>query len=351
MSAPSRDVAAGSATPVIALVGSVGGVEAVAATLERLPDDLAAAVVVLIHQEPDRAESVLSDVLARRSALPVEVAVDGHAVRAGAVAVIPPGTHALVTRDRRLSVIVSGVFPPHRPSADLLLTSMATALGSDAVVVVLTGRGHDGATGATAVHAHGGVLLATDEATSEVFSMPDATIRRDHAIDAVVDLAGLPGELVARVDARRRIATNARARPVRPDRPTLAERDVADALSLLYKQHLGRGPTRAKTSIVRDTVVCVVEGLDVPLERTLLEADVAETSEIVDRARLRVQRHLSGRMIDAVEDATGRRVRCHVPGANVEAGAATEVFLLAPEDEPVAPDRQSSAADGGGPGG
>lgn len=181
--------------PVIGLAGSVGGLKAITGVLAALPADLPAAVVVLVHQEPDR-ESALTELLARRSQMPVTTAQNGAALRRGHVVVIPPGRHLLVTPDRTTAMVLSGVYPPNRPSADLLFATMATAVGADAVAVVLTGHGHDGATGATAVHVLGGTVVATDSATSEVFAMPQATIDRDHAVDHVVDQANLPALLV-----------------------------------------------------------------------------------------------------------------------------------------------------------
>lgn len=190
------DTDPGIAVPaVVALVASTGGLRAVTATLAGLPADLPAAVVVLLHQEPGRPASALTDLLADPSALPVAVAAHGDALRAGEVLVIPPGRHLLVTPEGRVSVFASGAFPPHRPSADLLLASLATAVGRRAIAVVLTGQGHDGATGATAVHVHGGTVLATSEATSTSPSMPGATAGRDHITDEVVALEDLPDRL------------------------------------------------------------------------------------------------------------------------------------------------------------
>jgi len=73
----------------------------------------------------------------------------------------------------------------------LLFTTLATAAGARAIAVALSGAGHDGATGATAVHHFGATVLASDEAASQAFSMPAATIERDGAIDHIVDLDGL----------------------------------------------------------------------------------------------------------------------------------------------------------------
>jgi two-component system chemotaxis response regulator CheB len=113
--------------------------------------------------------------------------------------VAPAGYHTLVTCGARISLIVSGDAPPYRPSADLLLTSLALAAGPRAVAVVLSGYGNDGATGATgatAIHHHGGAVIASNQATSTVSVMPSATINRDEIIDYVVSVDEIPALLV-----------------------------------------------------------------------------------------------------------------------------------------------------------
>jgi two-component system, chemotaxis family, protein-glutamate methylesterase/glutaminase len=108
--------------------------------------------------------------------------------------VAPPGRHVLLRRDETLALIDSGAYPPHRPSADLLLVSLAIVVDGRAIAVVLSGKGNDGATGATAIHDFGGVVIAADEASSKEFSMPSATIGRSDAVDHVVhvdDIAAL----------------------------------------------------------------------------------------------------------------------------------------------------------------
>jgi two-component system chemotaxis response regulator CheB len=183
---------------VVALVASAGGLEAVSRVLGALPQSFAAAVVVLIHQAPDRA-SDLVELLGRCSRLPVVAAEDAGALRGGQVTVAPPGKHLLVTPAMRCALIASGAAPPSRPSADLLLTTLAIAAGPRAITAVLSGGGHDGATGASAIHAFGGTVVATDEASSSSFSMPQAAIARDDAVDHVVpldDVAALLASLV-----------------------------------------------------------------------------------------------------------------------------------------------------------
>src|SRR3954469_5935849 len=93
---------------VMALVGSAGGLDAVSTVLGQLPDDLDAAVVVLIHQHPDH-ENRLVDLLAGRTTLPVRAATHGQALRPGPLVVAP-----LMARARPRGP--AGGPPPARPS-------------------------------------------------------------------------------------------------------------------------------------------------------------------------------------------------------------------------------------------
>ncbi len=184
--------------PVIALVCSAGGLDALTQVLAPLPADLPAALIVLQHMEPDRANE-LAAILGRRTALAVSSAVDGDRLAPGRVWVCPRGQHTLVTGDMSLALIPSGALPPYRPSADLLLTTLAVAGGSRVIAVVLTGRGNDAATGAGAIHRFGGTVIVSTLASSHQQAMPQATMSRDDAVDHVValdDLADLLQSLV-----------------------------------------------------------------------------------------------------------------------------------------------------------
>jgi two-component system chemotaxis response regulator CheB len=181
--------------PIVALVASVGGVDALSRVISALPAALPASVIVLLHVSPDR-ESALPAILGRNSALGVEPARDGDQLLPGQVIVVPAGRHLLVTSELRVALIESGPSPPSRPSADLLLTTLAVAAGTRVIAVVLSGEGHDGATGASAVRRFGGRVLATDAASSKSFAMPLATIERAGAIDHVVALDALPSLLI-----------------------------------------------------------------------------------------------------------------------------------------------------------
>jgi two-component system chemotaxis response regulator CheB len=189
---------------VVALVASTGGVDALSRVLSGLSPELPAAILVLLHMAPDR-ESALPHILGRTTALDVQPATDGVELTAGRVLVTPAGRQMLITGDARVALMPSGAFPPSRPSADLLLTTLALAVGPRAIAVVLTGNGHDGATGATAIHRFGGTVIATDAASSQSFSMPAATIAVDHAVDHVVHLDAVPALLAALLERAVRI--------------------------------------------------------------------------------------------------------------------------------------------------
>jgi two-component system, chemotaxis family, protein-glutamate methylesterase/glutaminase len=184
--------------PIVALVCSAGGLDALTRVLERLPADLPAAMLVLQHSSPTHP-SQLAVILDQRTALRVSPADDGVALAPGAVLVAPNGRHTLITADETIALIPSGALPPYRPSADLLLTTLAVAAGPRVIAVVLSGKGNDAATGATAVHHFGGTVIASTADTSTQPAMPQATIDRDHAVDHVVPLDELAELLITLV--------------------------------------------------------------------------------------------------------------------------------------------------------
>jgi len=164
--------------PVVALVSSAGGLDALTRVLAPLPPGFPAAVIALQHTSPT-APAQLADILERRTSLPVQFAHDGDPLVPGQVLVIPPGAHMLIGTDAVVRLIKAGAIPPARPSADLLLCTLAVALGPRAVAVVLTGSGTDGSLGVQAIHAFGGRTLVQDQASSQQYGMPHAAVNAD----------------------------------------------------------------------------------------------------------------------------------------------------------------------------
>lgn len=182
--------------PIVAMACSAGGLDALTRILAPLPDDLPAAVLVVQHMPPDK-ESELPAILSRDTALPVGWAQQGDSLVPGCVFVAPPGKHTLITKEETIALIPSGSVPPYRPSADLLLTTLAVAAGPRVTAVVLSGEGQDAATGATAVHHFGGTVIVSSLETSTRSAMPRATMLRDDVTDHVVPLDDLAGLLLA----------------------------------------------------------------------------------------------------------------------------------------------------------
>jgi len=158
---------------VLALVTSAGGLDALSAVLGRLPPDFAAAVVVGQHLGES---SKLVDLLQRRAEVPVVWACDGMDLVPGRVHVSPPRCRTEIRPDLSLAVApLRGEVFRVRP-LDLLLESLASAVGAQALAVVLTGTGQDGASGARAVREAGGWVIAQSEETAAFPEMPRAAV-------------------------------------------------------------------------------------------------------------------------------------------------------------------------------
>jgi two-component system chemotaxis response regulator CheB len=183
--------------PVVALVASAGGLQALSEVLGALPASLNAAVVVLQHLQPGR-QSLLAHILAQRTSLPVRDAEDGTVLRPGTVYVAPASRHLRIGAEGTLSLTDTPPVHFSRPSADVLLESLADA-GVPMIAVVLTGRGRDGAAGSLRVRLGGGTVLAQDRATSRHFGMPGAAADAG-GVDEALPLARIAPRLVQLVD-------------------------------------------------------------------------------------------------------------------------------------------------------
>ena len=181
------------ACDVVALVTSAGGLDALSAVLGSLPAEFPAAILVGQHLGET---SKLVDILRRRTELPVTWAADGMSLVPGRVHVSPPRCRLEILSDRSLAVApVHGEVFRVRP-LDLLLESLASAVGPDALAVVLTGTGRDGASGARAVREAGGSVIAQSEETADFPEMPRAAVTLG-AADQVLPLAEIGDAVIA----------------------------------------------------------------------------------------------------------------------------------------------------------
>ena len=181
--------------PIIAGIGaSAGGVHALQAFFEAVPDDLGVAFVVIIHLSPEY-RSALPAILATRTSMPVRQVVGTVPLLANRVYVIPPDRRLQIT-DNSVSAVPFDEPRGRRAPIDLFFRSLAEHHG-DAFAIVLSGGGSDGAVGVKAIKEAGGLVLVQDPAEAAHGSMPRAAIATEMAdvVLPVRDLATRLGEL------------------------------------------------------------------------------------------------------------------------------------------------------------
>ncbi|PXY26910.1 chemotaxis protein CheB [Prauserella muralis] len=185
------------AAPSVVVVGSsAGGVSALSRLLGALPAELGVPVIIVQHLDR-RHPTLLAQVLARVSAVPVKLAEDGELARPDVAYLARPDHHLLIGPGGRLTLSHTGLVHFVRPSADVLFEAAAQAYGSRVVACVLTGTGVDGAEGIAAVKARGGVTMAQDPDTAEYPSMPTAAVASGaELVLPLEDIAPAIGELV-----------------------------------------------------------------------------------------------------------------------------------------------------------
>jgi two-component system chemotaxis response regulator CheB len=159
---------------VVAIGASAGGPAALAVVLSGLAQ-LPASVLVVQHLHADFISGLVSW-MERASALPVEMARHGARLQPGVVYIAPGGTHLKVGAGQQIE-LDARPHSVHRPSVDVLFSSVAQNTAGPKVGVLLTGMGHDGAAGLLELRQRDGVTIAQNEATSAVFGMPQAAQR------------------------------------------------------------------------------------------------------------------------------------------------------------------------------
>jgi two-component system chemotaxis response regulator CheB len=192
-----RAVSAGAA---IGICASTGGPQALAALLAAVPAAYPIPILVVQHITAGFTEGLVKW-LGGSLPLPVRLPEHGDRLEAG-VTVAPDGADLILRRDGTLALDRTSPAGLHRPSADVLLRSLADAAGTSAVAVVLTGMGRDGAEGLAAVRQAGGLTIAQDEATSAVYGMPKEAAKR--GAELILPLEQIAGALAALSVERRR---------------------------------------------------------------------------------------------------------------------------------------------------
>lgn len=184
-----------SASVLVAIGCSWGGLDAVEAVLDRLPADLPGTVVVVQHRA--HAPSDLASLLGRHTPWDVCEADDKEEIGSSRVYLAPPGYHLLVDGGC-FALSTEGPVQHSRPSIDVFFESVADAFGPRAIGVVLTGANDDGSVGLAAIARRGGAAVVQDPATALKPDMPAAALRAvPHAeVVGLDDIAGVVCRLV-----------------------------------------------------------------------------------------------------------------------------------------------------------
>lgn len=174
---------------IIAMGMSTGGTQALEYVLRALPRT-SAGIVVVQHMPPTFTKT-FAQRLDGLSQLSIKEAAPGDRILAGSVLIAQGGKHMVVRRNGAqymVDVIDGPLVSRHRPSVDVLFRSVAKSAGANALGVLMTGMGDDGARGLKEMREAGAHTVAQDEATSVVFGMPREAIR----MGAAADVLGLP---------------------------------------------------------------------------------------------------------------------------------------------------------------
>jgi two-component system chemotaxis response regulator CheB len=154
---------------------------------------------VVQHLAPGR-RSLLADILSRRTALGVKEAANAEQLRPGWAYIAPSDHHLLINRGGFVSLTQTELVHFVRPSADLLLESVAASYRERAIAVILSGSGTDGAMGVKAIKKMGGTVIVQAPGGSEFRGMPDAALQAGCPIDLVLPLRDIAPALLRLID-------------------------------------------------------------------------------------------------------------------------------------------------------
>lgn len=181
---------------IIVLGSSTGGTEAIRVLLRSMPEDMPG--IAIVQHMPEGFTKSFSNSLDQISRLSVKEAETGDKLYRGRVLIAPGNKHMLIKRVGKeyfVEVKEGPLVNRHRPSVDVLFRSAARYAGSNAIGVILTGMGNDGAKGMKEMHDAGARTIAQDEQSSVVYGMPKEAVR-EGGVDDIVALDKITQHLV-----------------------------------------------------------------------------------------------------------------------------------------------------------
>ena len=190
---------------VLAIGASTGGTVAIEDVLTGLPANTPG--IVIVQHMPEHFTKSFAERLNGLCAMTVSEAKAGDSVVTGVALIAPGGKHLLLKRDGARYLVDVRDGPPvnrHRPSVDVLFRSVATTAGRNAVGVILTGMGGDGAQGMLEMKQAGARTIAQDEDSCVVFGMPKVAIQLG-GVDEVLPLRNIAGRVCEMLSDERQL--------------------------------------------------------------------------------------------------------------------------------------------------
>ncbi len=179
---------------LVAIGASAGGPAALSIVLGALPQNFPAAIVIVQHVD-ERFVAGMAEWLGQHSTLPVRLAKEGDHPLPGTVLLAGTGDHLVLVAADRLGYTPEPRDYVYRPSVDVFFESASRLWPGEAIGVLLTGMGADGALGLKALRTRGHYTIAQDEASSAVYGMPKAAAAANAAVD-ILALKSIAPKLV-----------------------------------------------------------------------------------------------------------------------------------------------------------
>ena len=181
---------------LIAIGTSTGGTQALEAVLTRLPSTCLG--IVLVQHMPEKFTAMFAERLNSICEIEVREARNGDRVVPGRALIAPGGRHMMLKRSGAqyvVEVVDGPLVNRHKPSVDVLFRSVAKFAGVNALGIIMTGMGDDGARGMKEMHDAGAQTIAQDEASCVVFGMPKEAIKLG-GVDNVIPLDNIPAAMM-----------------------------------------------------------------------------------------------------------------------------------------------------------
>ena len=196
MMAPASGAMTQTTEQIIAIGTSTGGVQALEAVLTALPR--VSPGMVIVQHMPEKFTASFAQRLNSMCEIEVKEAADKDRVVPGRALIAPGGKHLVLKRSGaqyHVEVVDGPLVSRHKPSVDVLFRSVAKYAGKNALGIIMTGMGDDGASGMKELHDTGALTIAQDEASCVVFGMPNEAVKRG-GVDKVISLLDIPKEIV-----------------------------------------------------------------------------------------------------------------------------------------------------------